>query len=447
MFDPQKIQSFEYTGYDFDFDTGEIQLHYALLGMAEPVTFTERAHIPVSNSDPQVLQVADRLARLLFLVAGTSYYKAAAPSTVSVAIPITAAEKHFLETVIRRGMTEFAYVNNMPQALTPTIETTEIIPAEPISLMDVNADHPLVPIGGGKDSTVTLEALREAGFTPTLFAVNSYGPILATVERAELPYVEVSRKIDPLIRELKDGGALNGHVPVTIVNSLLALMTAVMNGMSTVVMSNERSASAGNVLWHDIDVNHQWAKSMEAEKLLQDTLTAAVSPSLTYFSLLRPYSEMVIARKFASLEQYHDVFTSCNRAFYLDPARRRIWCGECDKCRFVFLILAPYLGAAQLEAIWHKNMFDDGSQLSGFRELLGIEGHKPLECVGEIAESRLALVMASQKDDWKDSALVPVLLNDLPQDALPTAEQQREIFETGEHLIPDAYLSALDQIQ
>ncbi|HKX24131.1 MAG TPA: hypothetical protein VJM46_02750 [Candidatus Saccharimonadales bacterium] len=447
QFDPSKVETFEITGYDFDPQTGEVQLHYALLGEGEPITLTEKASVPVGNVDTQAAEVTDRLARLLLLAASVSYYKTAAPSRVAVRLPITEVEKYFLTEVIRRGMTEFAYVNNLPHALTPEIETSEIIPAEPIALGDVNQQHPLVAVGGGKDSIVTIEALRAAGFEPTLFSVNSYTPITNTVERAELPYLKVGRQIDATIGELNAQGALNGHVPITMINSLLALMTAAMNGLSAVVFSNERSASVGNLVWEGIDVNHQWAKSIEAEKLLQSTLVAAVSPSLAYFSLLRPLSELRIARQFATLEQYHDVFTSCNRAFHLDPSKRRIWCGECDKCRFVFLALAPYLGAEQLEAIWHKNMFEDNAQLAGFRELLGIEGHKPLECVGEIAESRLALVMAAQKDDWKHTALVPILLNDLPEDSLPTPEQEREIFETSEHLIPEVYVPALDQIK
>lgn len=444
----ESIKTFELSGYDFDGESGVLQMHYALLrDGAEPITFTERASIPANNSDPQVLQVADRLARLLFLAASVSYYKTAAPHHVVVAVPITQAEKHFLTEVIRRGLTEFAYVNNMPAALTPTIEAAEIIPPEPIALMDTN-DQPLVPVGGGKDSVVSIEALRAAGFRPTLFSVNEYTPITNTVERAELPYLKVGRQIDlPRLKEVGAQGALNGHVPITMINSLLALMAAVMNGLSVVAFSNERSASVGNLLWHDIDVNHQWAKSIEAEKLLQDTLRVAVSPSLTYFSLLRPLSELRIARQFAQHVQYHDIFTSCNRAFHLDPSKRRIWCGECDKCRFVFLILAPYMDAEQLQAVLRKNMLDEGEQLAGYRELLGIEGHKPLECVGEIAESRLALVLASQKEDWKHSALVPVLLADVPEGALPTPEQEVEIFSTGEHLIPDTYVPALEQIQ
>jgi hypothetical protein len=303
-----------------------------------------------------------------------------------------------------------------------------------------------VAVGGGKDSIVSIEALRAAGFEPTLFSVNSYTPITNTVERAGLPYLKVGRQIDSSIGDLNAQGAFNGHVPITMINSLLGLLAAVMNGLTTVIFSNERSASVGNLTWHGIDVNHQWAKSIEAEKLLQETLATVVSPSVTYFSLLRPLSELRIARQFATLEQYHDIFTSCNRAFHLDPSKRRIWCGECDKCRFVFLVLAPYMSVAQLEAIWHKNMFNDGEQLAGFRELLGIEGHKPLECVGEVAECRLALELAAEKDEWKNTDLVPVLLRDIPADAMPTPEQKEEIFSTAEHLIPDTYLSALDQI-
>lgn len=446
-FNPFAIKSFELSGYDFDGQTGEVELRYALLRDGEPLTFTERASIPVSNSDPQVLDVADRLARLLFLAACVSYYKIAAPSTVSVAIPITDQERRFLTDVIRRGMTEFAYVNNMPHALAPTIETTEIIPAEPIALADTNTKQPLVAVGGGKDSIVSIEALRAAGFEPTLFSVNSYTPITNTVERAGLPYLKVGRQIDPSIGELNAQGAFNGHVPITMINSLLGLLAAVMNGLTTVIFSNERSASVGNLVWHGIDVNHQWAKSIEAEKLLQETLATVVSPSVTYFSLLRPLSELRIARQFATLEQYHDIFTSCNRAFHLDPSKRRIWCGECDKCRFVSLALAPYMSVQQQEAIWHKNMFNDGEQLAGFRELLGIEGHKPLECVGEVAECRLALELAAEKDEWKNTDLVPVLLHDIPADAMPTPEQKEEIFATAEHLIPDAYLPALEQIK
>lgn len=446
-FDSESIQTLEISGYDFDPESGHLQLRYALLGAGVPLTFTERVRFPVGAADVQTLEVAERLVRLLLLAASTSYYKIAAPPRVVIGVPVAEQERHFLSVLIRHGMTEFAYVNNLPQALSPTIEALDIIPAEPVALPVIDEQHLLVPVGGGKDSTVTFEALRAAGFQPTLFAVDSYQPITATVERSGLPYLEAERTIDPQLIELNQHGARNGHVPITIIKSLISLLVAVMNNKSVVVMSNERSASEGNVRWRGIDVNHQWNKGMEAEKLMRDTLRAVVSPSLEYFSLLRPLSELRIARQFATLTQYHDVFTSCNRAFHIDPSRRRIWCGQCDKCRFVFLILAPYMSTEQLEAIWHKNMFDDGEQLAGFRELLGIEGHKPLECVGEIAESRLALELAAQKNDWKHTALVPILLHDIPPEAMPTSAQKEEIFATGEHFIPDDFLAALDQIE
>lgn len=446
-FNPSEIQRFEFDSYEFQSGSGDVQLHYVLVGPQDPIRFTEHVTIPVeSDASEAAKTVANRLARLLFLASGVSYYKIAAPSEVVVNIPITDAEKRFLKDVIGRGMTEFAFVNNIPQALTPEITAQRIEAVEPIELPDVSK-QPLVPVGGGKDSIVTIEALRSTGFEPTLFSVNSYAPITATVERAKLPYLSVSRHIDPLVIELNRQGALNGHVPITMINSLLALMTAVMNGLATVVMSNERSASIGNVMWNGVDVNHQWAKSLEAERLLQEVIKDVVSPSVQYFSLLRPLSELRIARQFAGLTKYHDVFTSCNRAFHLDPTKRRIWCANCDKCRFVFLILSPYLSRDELVKIFKKDMFDDGEQLAGFRELLGIEGHKPLECVGEIAESRLALIMAAKREDWKKSSLVPVLLGDLPEDSLPTKEQERDIFSTAEHLIPAEYQKVLESIQ
>lgn len=444
-FNPQLIEQFEYTGYDFDIQQGHLELHYALIGGGAAASFTEEISLPGGDYSEAVKQVAERLARLLFLVAGVSYYKAAAPKTVHIATPITAVERDFLATVIQRGLTEFAYTTNLPHALTPTITASELIEQSPVVLPDASY-QPLVPVGGGKDSIVTIEALRSAGFTPLLFSVNSYEPIQKTVDQSGLDYTQAGRKLSPKLFELNQEGAYNGHVPVTAINSFIALMTAVLTERKTVVFSNERSASEGNTVWEGIEVNHQWSKSAEFEALLQKTLSQVVSPDLQYFSLLRPFSELRIARQFASLKHYHSVFTSCNRAFHVDEDKRRNWCGHCDKCRFVFLILAPYLTKEALVNIFKKDMLDDGEQLAGFRQLLGIEGHKPLECVGEIVESRLALQLTAKKEEWQGSSLLPILTADLPTDAWPTEQQQAEVFSMGPHYIPTRYQPALETV-
>lgn len=444
-FNPKAIEQFEYTGYNLDIQQGHLELHYALIGDNSSASFTEEISLPGGEYSPQVERVADRLARLLFLIAGISYYKAAVPPVVHSRVPITAAERDFLGAVIRNGLTEFAYVNNLPHALSPHITIEEILVDQPPVELSGASSQPLAPVGGGKDSIVTIEALRAAGYKPLLFSVNSYEPIQKTVDKSGLDYTQAGRKISPKLIEINQQGAYNGHVPVTAINSLIALMTAVLTGHKTVIFSNERSASAGNIEWEGIDVNHQWSKSADFEVLLQQLLRQTISADLQYFSLLRPFSELRIARQFAKLTQYHTVFTSCNRAFHLDEDKRRNWCGHCDKCRFVFLVLAPYLSKQALVAIFKKDMFDDGEQLAGFRQLLGIEGHKPLECVGEIVESRLALQQTAAKKEWQTSRLVPLLKADLAG-AWPTEQQAQEVFAQGPHFVPDEYQAALNAV-
>ena len=116
-------------------------------------------------------------------------------------------------------------------------------------------------------------------------------------------------------------GALNGHVPITAIVSCAALLTAALNGFDAVAMANERSASAGNMMWDGVEVNHQFSKGLRAERLLRAALAEA-APDVGLFSVLRPASELAIARAFARMERYHPAFTSCNAIFRIDPALR-----------------------------------------------------------------------------------------------------------------------------
>jgi hypothetical protein len=200
---------------------------------------------------------------------------------------------------------------------------------------------------------------------------------------------------------------------VTAIVSLVAVAQAVVLGADEVVFSNERSADAPSFWAHGLPVNHQYSKGLAAERRLLAALRGA-TPEMAYYSLLRPLSELRIASVFARLDAYLPVFTSCNAAFRLDEGRRvERWCGHCPKCRFVFLALAPFLPRERLEAIFGADLLDDEAQLEGFRELLGLTGFKPFECVGEIEESQVALVLAARNGDWAGSALVARLLGDL----------------------------------
>src|SRR5690606_11803653 len=113
---------------------------------------------------------------------------------------------------------------------------------------------------------------------------------------------------------------------------------------------------------------------------------------------LRPLSELRIAELFAKVgfEKYKSLFSSCNRAFVLE-SKSMSWCGECSKCAFTFLILSPFIDQPELEKLWGgNNLLLDPSLEATYRQLLGIEGDKPLDCVGEIKESRAAMRLAQE---------------------------------------------------
>ncbi|MGH3546408.1 MAG: hypothetical protein ACRDPW_10880, partial [Mycobacteriales bacterium] len=218
---------------------------------------------------------------------------------------------------------------------------------------------------------------------------------------------------------------------------------SVLHGLGPVVMSNERSASSPNLIWNGDEINHQWSKSLAAERELAEVLSAQLGPGARCFSLLRPLSELHIAKVFAQTTTYDTVFTSCNAVFKLkNPAAA--WCGDCPKCRFIFLALAPFMPAERLIGIFGKNLLADPHQLPGYRELTGLVGQKPFECVGEIDESLVALQLAADTPDWGAESVVTQLLAELPPEQRPTPKLPAEIFTPGaEHLIPAQYAEVL----
>jgi hypothetical protein len=287
---------------------------------------------------------------------------------------------------------------------------------------------------------VTLEALKVAGFDVTCFALGApsgaAGPIADCIKVSGLSSVYVSRVISPALIELNKSGVYNGHVPITAILSVIALASAVLYGFDSVVMSNEHSASAPNLMMGDLEINHQYSKSFAFEQDLARYVETRISPDLKYFSFLRPCSEIDITRRFAKLEKYHSVFLSCNMAFKQDATKRGVdWCCDCPKCRFVFLALAPFMNPSEF---FGKNMLDDASQIEGFAELCGVSAYKPFECVGEIHESATVLKELSGRDVWRDSAVVKALAPQLQ------AGDFEALFEVhSEHAIPPEFLEAL----
>jgi hypothetical protein len=422
-----------FPSYAFDPQTGVATFDYLLDGPS-PLRFTETITFPVS--DRPVPDAFHRVLDLLHVVAGVSYYKVGAPARIVAPSAVPPAAAEFFTAIYTHGMAEYAYRNQLPHVLEQTVETPGV--ADSAAPVDNSAGRPLSAVGGGKDSIVTLEILRAAGLDPVPFSVNP-NPVIKAVNAASgLPALAARRQLDPLLFELNKSGALNGHIPVTAINSLIAIATAAWHGLGPVVMSNERSASDPNLVWNGHEINHQWSKGVTAEGLLRAAVIAHSGLTEPYFSLLRSLSELHIAQLFARHDAYDDVVTSCNKAFKLhDPTAR--WCGDCPKCRFVYLAMAPAMPRERLNHIFGHDLFGDVAQVPGFLELLGIDAHKPFECVGEVEESLVALSMLTD-----DAPVLMALRAAVPPSAWAEASREAVLAPAGATFVPEAYAKILD---
>jgi hypothetical protein len=289
---------------------------------------------------------------------------------------------------------------------------------------------------------VALEVVRRSGAETALFSIGDAPPIMRTAGVAGLPHLIATRRLDPLLFELNAAGAINGHVPVTAIVTCVALLTAQLNGFDAVAMANERSASAGNLRWDGIDVNHQFSKGLAAERLLSAAV-AEQGAAVRQFSVLRPASELAIARAFAGLESYHGAFTSCNAIFRIDPAlRASSWCRDCPKCRFVFLAMAPFSSPAHLREIFGADLLDEEDQYEGFALLAASGGHKPFECVGEEQESVAAMRLLADDERWREHAVVRRLTAEvLPSHPLPEGDPETVLALSEDHDVPDRLMA------
>jgi hypothetical protein len=247
-----------------------------------------------------------------------------------------------------------------------------------------------------------------ARFSPKLFAVNPHPVVFELADALGLELIVVRRELSPRLAELNGRGARNGHVPITGIISLIAVAGSFLYGYGSIAMAIERSAGEETRSVDGVAVNHQYSKTLEFERLLRDLIARSIDPALIYGSALRPYSELSIARAFAPLTEFHSTFCSCNQAFRRAAHPDDRWCGQCAKCRFVALMLAPFVGREALTEVIGRDLFADPGEIAGFAELMSPDD-KPFECVGERRESAAALWMLARDPAWRESVVVTAL--------------------------------------
>ncbi|MFP7722015.1 UDP-N-acetyl-alpha-D-muramoyl-L-alanyl-L-glutamate epimerase [Lysobacter sp. A3-1-A15] len=438
-FQRDAIEAFRFVRCELDADSGIVRLVYAFDDGPELVETVTVPGAPFALDDARSAAV-DHALQLLHLLAGVSYYKAAVPRRIRIeSYAIDADTAAFIEVVYLNGLGEFAYRNGLD------LHGRIRFPAE-ASGGDVRAPglgldaHALVAIGGGKDSLVSIEALRALGVGQTVAWIGGSQLIKACAERTGLATLNIGRALAPQLFDFNRQGAWNGHIPVTAVNSAILVLAALLHGVDQVVFSNERSASYGSLIAGTGEVNHQWSKGWAFEQAFAAHVRRHVAADLKYYSLLRPLSELAVARQFARNDHYDAHFSSCNRNFHIlgeRPTNR--WCGVCPKCHFVFLALAPFMAKPRLMRIFGRNLLDDTAQAAGFDALLEYRDHKPFECVGEARESRAAMDALAQRPEWREDALVERFAREIrPQLAADGLAIEPLMVLDDEHGIPPA---------
>lgn len=385
---------FSFVNYSFDRTSKTLSLKYAV---DDKYQFEETYKFDFAFVDYDK-SALDRALQLLFLVAGVSYFKAFLPPVIKTSQGSVDQElSKLLSQIYQKGLGEFFYVNK----LDPKTQVKFPVNSETLNKLSVSGKGSLVAIGGGKDSLVGVELLKKQSDLAT-WSLGHKQQLAPLVKKIGLPHYFVERQIDKqLLKLTAQPGVYKGHIPISAIFATVGVVVAILSGHRDVVVSNESSASEPSLTYKGVAINHQWSKSLEFEIIFKSYLNHIFGDSVRYYSLLRPFSELRIAELFAKKalpkSEYSGVFSSCNQAFRQGETKM-FWCGECAKCAFTFLVLTPFVNQEKLEQIFgDRNLLLDSGLEPTYRQLLGIEGDKPLDCVGEIKESRAAMQLAQNK--------------------------------------------------
>lgn len=392
----QKHKRFVYRSYEVE-QSSEAELKFNFVFELEPeITFTPSVVIPVDESLSIDASVINNLAFHLGLAELPSYWKSACPANIVIEAGYLSNEQiEFWKTVFIKGLGEFFYQNKIDFTKENFINITSTDSGK-TTLRKYDGEvskRTLIPLGGGKDSIVTLEYIKKesADFNCLLLNPTKAASDVARIGGCPKPIV-VKRTIDPKLLELNTKGYLNGHTPFSAYLAFVSVAAAVLSDYKDIALSNEQSASDGNLGYLGLTVNHQWSKSLEFERLFQDYSGKFLSERHHYFSNLRHFDELKIAEQFSHYPQYFSHFRSCNRG-----SKENIWCNECPKCLFVFTILYPFIPNKELTKIFGENLLENEDLENLLNELAGISKNKPFECVGTATETNQAIDMGLQK--------------------------------------------------
>ena len=424
----------------------DIEYSFYIEGLCKfkPTLSIETDNLSIINAFDSPL--GKKLVFNMGLSEAVSYFKCVCPKKIDVKCGFLSEEDcAYWRHRWASGLGEFFYINGIePCKEEDFIEITSN-PAlkEEVSFDVAVIGKNIIPVGGGKDSCVTAYLLRKFKKDNMFFTVNDQKARTDCVKAAgysEGDIIKVHRTIDKNLLELNKQGFLNGHTPFSAVVAFISLFAAYLVGAENIVLSNEASANEGNT---ENGVNHQYSKSFDFEYDFNEYVKRNFTEKIHYFSLLRPFSELQIAKMFASRPEYRRVFRSCNRG-----SKQNIWCESCPKCLFVYGMLSAFLSDGEMKEIFSSDMFEKEELIPDFRGLTGLDPVKPFECVGTAEEYRTALAMKilSLKREKRE---LPLLLRifddafcceDIVRESTALSEYNRE------NLVPEKFSECLTEM-
>jgi len=437
--------SFDEVNFLLDEQGLSVTCQFSLAGKVNfsPTLFVPRK--PWFLPDELILPYLPAVLFHIGMVELISYWKAACPPDVIIRpFRLNHDQISWWKELYWNGLGEFFYLNGIDTAPEEFMSITTgggeiLVPAAyPVT------DGVIVPVGGGKDSAVTLELLAHyPRMIPMI--MNPRKASLNTIRIrgfSDPEYIEVHRSIDPALLELNSRGYLNGHTPFSALLAFISLLVSLLSGRKYIALSNESSASEPTI--PGTHINHQYSKSLQFETAFRKYVHEFITPDAGYFSFLRPLNELQIASVFADLTAYHPVFRSCNAGSKTDS-----WCGRCPKCMFTAIILSPFLDDRQLSGIFGKDMFEDPELTSFLDQLCGNTPEKPFECVGTVREVNLALCEAIRQ---RSHTMLPLLLRHYRNSAVWPVYAELDfsdfLKETGtDHHVPPLFYNILKKFR
>lgn len=390
-----KYDTFIYDKYEIIETINNYEITYYFT-IKDLTTFKPKLIIPKKRNDIDEI-FFEYLVFHIGLIELISYYKCTCSKNIIIkAGYLNDDQINWFKKLIYNGLSEFLYRNNINITINEllNIQTTDKKFKFNIKYKGIGN---LIPVGGGKDSCVTLELLKNDIENNHSFIINPKEPTLKCSEIAgykDDKIVKVTRILDKQIIELNKKGFLNGHTPFSALVAFTSYLCAYLNNKKYIVLSNEDSANESTVI--GTNVNHQYSKTFEFENDFNNYTKKYFKIDIKYFSLLRPLKEYQIAMLFSKTKQYHNIFKSCNLG---SKENEWNWCQECPKCLFVYIILSPFLYKDELIEIFKKDLYEDKKLLPTFIELLGYAETKPFECVGTYEETRIAVSTLIKKLD------------------------------------------------